>query len=179
MANADEEEPWEERFEIRDGVICEKDLLGVIVWDLMRVGATECATDFLYGVFFEDLPKGVETGFGKDDDFLMWEREIWRSCEAFSTIDKVLVTFRDRVFAAAKAFLFANLSEDIEMQHHVYEVVHAKIMIERWLFVGYESERRKRALKIHKRQVLRKAIQACQDLPGFTGTLILVCFFVD
>lgn len=62
--------------------------------------------------------------------------------------------FRDRVLKGVKAFLFAE-NLDGEMRSLTEEIVYAKIMLDRWLFVGYSKERRERALSVHKRQVLK------------------------
>ena len=139
MASRGEDDGAETEFIWEDGVACEKDLYGSIFQDLIQTGSEDCAVDFLYKVCFGKLPKKVLAGFGRDAEYLGWERErVWKRKESLP-MAKVMRGFSERVHRAVKAFIFVDLAQDIDEQLEMREVIYAKIMIDRWLFVGYSQ----------------------------------------
>lgn len=155
--------------EWEDGVACERDLYSSIFRDLIRVGSEECAVDFLYKVFFDELPKKVLSGFFRDAEYLEWEREKILKREESLPMQKILGGFSESVHSGVRAFLFVDLAVNIDEQLDMRNIVFGKILVDRWLFVGYSLSRRCRALKLHKRKVLKEGLLACRDLQGFTG----------
>lgn len=162
---------FDAEFEIdEDGVICEKNLQEDIVGSLMRAGAVASAVDYME-VFFSKLLKKIARAFDKDASFLQWERAVVRSFASPQTTPfKILGIFAEKVSMGTKAYLLEDLT-GAEMQSLIKEIVYAKVMLHRWLFVGYSLERRERALVLTQCTTLRRALEQCSELPGFTGNV--------
>lgn len=144
--------------------------------EIVYLGGEGIALDFLDSVFFSPLPTGLFDKFCRDAEFLKWERELFleRSESQLPPVLKVVEGFAEIVQRSVKVFLFEVLT--IPSKERMKDIVFGSIMVDRWLFADKTRRGRARALKIHKRQALRRALRSCQGLDGFTGNTLFFFF---
>ena len=110
-------------------------------------------------------------GFRTDDVFMAWERpQLIFSPPPFSIHFKVLGIFEEKLRASVKAILTGEYDTG-DMEQIVKDMLYAKLLVKRWLYVGLPGEERENMIRVQQNVLLRKIVkQLCLVTPGFTGT---------